>query len=54
MEDFYQDGFNDGYGRSSLNGGHSVPQTDYERASYQLGQSDGERRREIARELDEY
>jgi len=54
VEDFYQDGFNVGYGTYDRNRGHSLPQTDYERASFQLGQAYGERRSEIARELDEY
>ncbi len=45
MEDFYGDGFNEGYGRPDLNQGHDIPETDGERYDYEQGVEDGERRR---------
>lgn len=52
MEDYYDDGFNAGYGRSYLNDHHDSPRTDGERYDYQRGIEDGQRRRQIADELD--
>jgi hypothetical protein len=52
MEDYYNDGFNAGRGQSWRNEGHGSPQSDGDRYSYRTGQEDGERRREISRELD--
>jgi hypothetical protein len=52
MEDYYSDGFNAGYGQSWRNQGHEAPQSDGDRYSYRTGQEEGERRREISRELD--
>lgn len=52
MEDFYQDGFNVGRGRSRLNDGHDYPQSVCDRWSYEDGIRDGERRRRISDELD--
>lgn len=52
MEDFYNDGFNYGYGRGYRNSGHEQPETDGDRYSYERGREDGQRRREIAKELD--
>jgi hypothetical protein len=52
MEDFYHDGFNVGYGQSSRNMGHDYPQSTMDRWSYEDGIRDGERRRNISRELD--
>lgn len=39
-------------GRDYLNGGHDAPKHDYDRYSYERGREDGERRREVSRELD--
>ena len=52
MSDFYLDGLNQGMGRDYLNGGHDSPKHDYDRYSYERGREDGERRREVSRELD--
>ena len=51
-EDWYGDGYNAGRGRSHLNRGHAMPQTDGDRYSYDLGREDGERHRRVAEELD--
>lgn len=51
MSDYYQDGFNSGYGRE-YRGPDNGPQTDYDRYNYSRGQEDGERRSHIAEELD--
>ena len=53
MEDYYNDGFNEGYGRRYRNQGHEAPQSDGDRYSYRTGQEDGERRRRISREFDQ-
>ena len=45
MEDYYNDGFNVGYGRPDFNDGHTPPQTDGELYDYQHGIEDGRRRR---------
>ena len=52
MEDYYNDGFNLGYGQSWRNSGHDSPQTDGDRYSFERGIEDGNRRREISQELD--
>ena len=52
MSDFYMDGFNQGMGRGYLNDGHDSPKHDYDRYSYERGRDDGERRREVSREID--
>ncbi len=52
MEDFRQDGFNDGYGRGYLNSGHEMPESDGEKYDYRTGREDGERRRRIREELE--
>lgn len=52
MEDFYQDGFNVGYGQSHRNMGHDYPQSTIDRWSYEEGMRDGERRRRASYELD--
>ena len=52
MENYYQDGFNAGYGRSHLNDHHENPQTDGDRYSYRRGHEDGQRRRDISNELE--
>lgn len=52
MSDYYNDGFNDGYGRRQY-GPREYPQTDSDRYSYERGREDGERRRRISRELDD-
>lgn len=41
MEDFYQDGFNDGYGCGYLNSGHSMPKTDGDKDVEQWKEQDG-------------
>ena len=45
-EDYYKDGFNQGYGRGYLNDNHDLPQSDSERYDYDQGVEDGERRRD--------
>ena len=52
MSDFYMDGFNQGMGRGYLNNGHDLPNNDCDRYSYDRGREDGERRRELSREID--
>lgn len=52
MEDFYQDGFNVGYGQSHRNMGHDYPQSTIDRWSYEEDMRDGERRRRASYELD--
>ena len=52
MEDYYHDGFNVGYGQSHRNMGHDYPHSTLDRWSYEDGIRDGERRRNISRELD--
>jgi len=52
MEDYYQDGLNDGYGSGYLNSGHDSPQTDGEKYDYRQGVEDGEMRRQISEELE--
>lgn len=51
MEDFYQNGFDAGYGRKHY-GDREYPQTDGDKYSYEHGLDDGRRRRRIADELD--
>lgn len=53
MEDFQKDGYNDGYGRTWLNNGHEKPQSDGDRYSYRIGREEGQRHRDIAKEIDE-
>ena len=53
MEDFRQDGFNDGYGQGYFNSGHEAPESDGDRYDYRVGREDGERRRRISEELEE-
>jgi hypothetical protein len=45
MEDYYKDGFNEGYGNGHLNNGHDFPDSDGDRYDYERGREDGERRR---------
>jgi hypothetical protein len=52
MEDYYNDGFNTGYGRGYLNDHHDAPTSDGDRYSYNRGLEYGMRRRDISRELD--
>jgi hypothetical protein len=49
--DFYQDGFDDGYGRGKY-GEREYPETDGDRYSYERGVEDGRRRKSISEELD--
>ncbi len=53
MEDYYMDGFNDGYGYSHKNKGHEPPQSNSDWASYKSGFSEGVYRRHISEMLDE-
>ncbi len=50
MRDFYNDGFKDGYGSENRN--VEIPESDGDSYSYRRGYEDGQRRREISRELD--
>jgi len=52
MRDFYDDGFNDGYGRRSY-GDREYPQTDSDKNSYERGLEYGKLRKRISDELDE-
>jgi hypothetical protein len=52
MRDYYSDGFNAGYGLSSLNHENDFPRTDGDRYSYERGIADGRRRADISAELD--
>jgi len=52
MEDYYQDGINRGRGQDYLNSNHDYPQSDGDKYSYHRGVEEGERRREISRELE--
>ena len=52
MEDYWQDGFNEGYGRADSNEHHDSPQTDCDNFSFQLGKETGERHRKVADDLD--
>ena len=51
-ENWYNDGFNNGYGQSYKNKGHDYPQTDGDKYSYTRGREDGERHRRISEELE--
>ncbi len=51
MRDYYQDGFDDGYGRYRIDDG-DYPQSDSDWYSYRDGLEEGRRRRRIADELD--
>lgn len=50
--DYYRDGFDTGYGRERRDYEDERPQSDGDSYSYRRGFEDGERRREIANELD--
>lgn len=51
MRDYYDDGWNDGYGRWRRDDG-DCPTTDDERYSYRRGFEEGQRRRRVADEID--
>jgi len=51
MRDYYQDGFNDGYGKE-VPGEREYPQNDGDDYSYRRGVEDGTRRKSISEELD--
>lgn len=51
MEEYYQDGYDSGYGNQKKPG-HGWPQTDSDDYSYRHGQEEGRRRKRIADELD--
>ena len=51
MSDFYQDGFDDGYGRKNY-GERENPQDDCDKYSYRRGYEDGQRKKEVSDELD--
>ncbi|OQB40147.1 MAG: hypothetical protein BWY04_01438 [candidate division CPR1 bacterium ADurb.Bin160] len=50
MRDYYQDGFDDGYGRYRIDDG-DYPQSDSDWYSYRDGLEEGRRRRRIADEI---
>lgn len=52
MRDYYQDGFDDGYG-NDIYGEREQPQNDGDDYSYRQGLEDGQRRRDISNELSE-
>ncbi len=52
MRDFYNDGFETGYGKRPPDGPREYPQTDGDDYSYRRGIEDGQRRRDISDELD--
>ena len=51
MRDYYQDGYDAGYGRDVYSGG-DYPETDGDWYDYQQGLEDGRRHRRISEELD--
>jgi hypothetical protein len=51
MRDYFQDGFDDGYGRYRIDDG-DYPQSDSDKYSYRDGLEEGRIRRRIADELD--
>jgi hypothetical protein len=51
MRDYYQDGFDLGYGKNH-SGSRSYPTTDGDDYSYRQGVEDGRDRRNIANEID--
>ena len=51
MRDYYQDGFNDGYGNKTY-GERECPQSDGDRYNYEQGTADGKRRKNISDELE--
>ena len=51
MRDYYQDGWDDGYGRDRIDDG-DYPVTESDKYSYRTGLEDGRRRRRIADEID--
>jgi hypothetical protein len=51
MDDYRKRGFDDGRGRGTRDP-YERPVSDGDSASYRYGREDGERRREISRELD--
>jgi len=52
MRDFYNDGFDDGYGKKHY-GEREYPQTDSDKNSYERGLEEGQRRKHISEELDQ-
>jgi len=52
MGDYYNDGYDDGYGKQRSYGDRDYPQSDGDKYSYQRGLEDGIRRRRISDELD--
>ncbi len=51
MPDFYNEGFNDGYGKHFY-GEREYPQSNGDRASYERGIEDGQRRGRIRDEIE--
>lgn len=51
MRDYYNDGFNEGYGREHTSP-REYPQTDGDEYSYRRGREDGERRKEAGRDIE--
>jgi hypothetical protein len=52
MRDYYKDGFDKGYGRNYPNYDNDYPKSDGDRYDYEQGIRDGQRRKDISRELD--
>lgn len=52
-QDWYSDGYNQGRGHGWLNEGHDSPQSDSDHYSYERGYKEGERRKEISKEIDD-
>ena len=52
IRDFYDDGYNDGYGRKTF-GDREYPQTDGDKYSYERGLEYGRLRKKISDELDQ-
>lgn len=52
MRDYYQDGVDAGYGSNSYNCENDYPKNDGDAYSYKRGVEEGQRRREMAQEID--
>jgi len=52
MEDFYNDGFEDGFGFGYRNSGHDPPTSNEDCYDYKRGKEEGEYRKRLSDELD--
>lgn len=52
MRDYYRDGYDDGYGTYRDNHDNDYPSSDGERYDYERGREDGQRRRDISRDIE--